>query len=195
MPEMTATSRPRTTTPLGVARRHWGALVGVGFAALVAADLRHGVDLAPMLAALAVIYLGSAALRSRAAAWPLFFAMFVVVFLVRLLVDGVDPTWVLIGLGALLAAYGLAFRDAARPAHGLPLQGLALLVLGSIAAAAPSLPNDLAGYLIAAALLAHAAWDWHHYRTERVVSRSLAEFCMVLDPLLAIAIVLVTAIP
>lgn len=193
MPEMTATRR--TTTPLDVARRHWGALVGAGFAALVAADLMHGVDLAPMLAALAVIYLGAAALRNRAAAWPLFFATFAVVFLVRLLADNVDPTWALIGVGVLLAAYGLVFNNAQRPAHGLPLQGLAFLVLGAIAAAAPSLPNDPAAYLVAAALLAHAAWDWHHYRTQRVVSRSLAEFCMVLDPLLAIAIVLVTVIP
>jgi len=47
-------------------------------------------------------------------------------------------------------------------------------------------------YLVAAGLLGHAAWDFYHHRTNRVVSRSLAEFCLVLDTLLAIAVLVVT---
>jgi hypothetical protein len=43
-----------------------------------------------------------------------------------------------------------------------------------------------------AGLLGHAAWDVHHHRTNRVVLRSLAEFCLVLDTALAVAIVIVT---
>jgi len=39
--------------------------------------------------------------------------------------------------------------------------------------------------------LGHAAWDVHHYRTNHVVVRSLAEFCLALDTALAIAIVTV----
>jgi len=34
--------------------------------------------------------------------------------------------------------------------------------------------------------------DVHHHRTNRVVVRSLAEFCLVLDTALAVAIVIVT---
>jgi hypothetical protein len=46
--------------------------------------------------------------------------------------------------------------------------------------------------VVAAGLLGHAAWDVHHHRTGRVVARSLAEFCVVLDTLLAAAIVVAT---
>jgi hypothetical protein len=46
---------------------------------------------------------------------------------------------------------------------------------------------------VAVGLLGHAAWDVWHHRTNRVVSRSLAEFCLVLDTALAIGIIVVTA--
>ena len=187
------TAAPRYAGPLGALRRRWATLVGIGFAALVAADLTRGVDLAPVLAASAAIYLGAAALRRHAAAWPLFFATVVVIVLVRVLDDRADATWAVLGFGALLAVYGL-LRGAARPTHGLPLQGLALLGFGAAAAVAPSVAPDVGGYLVAVGLLGHAVWDLHHHRTRRVVSRSFAEFCLVLDTLLVVAIVLVTAL-
>ena len=45
---------------------------------------------------------------------------------------------------------------------------------------------------LAAGLFLHAAWDVYHHWTEKVVVRSMAEFCFVLDTLLALAIVIVT---
>jgi hypothetical protein len=53
------------------------------------------------------------------------------------------------------------------------------------------LPN-LGAYLVAAGLIGHTAWDAHHPRTNRVVARSLAEFCMFLDTALAVIIIVVT---
>ena len=44
---------------------------------------------------------------------------------------------------------------------------------------------------VAAGPLAHAARDLYHHRADRVVTRSMAEFCFVLDTLLAVGIVLV----
>jgi hypothetical protein len=41
---------------------------------------------------------------------------------------------------------------------------------------------------VSAGLLAHAAWDVYHHRTGRVVVRSMAEFCGVLDTLLALVV-------
>lgn len=41
--------------------------------------------------------------------------------------------------------------------------------------------------------VAHAAWDAYHYRVSKVVARSLAEFCLVLDTIVAAVIVIVTA--
>ena len=49
--------------------------------------------------------------------------------------------------------------------------------------------------LVAAGLLGHAAWDAYHHRVNRVVVRSMAEFCLVLDTALAVAIVIVTVLP
>jgi hypothetical protein len=172
-------------------RRRWPTLAGLGFAVLVAFDLVSGVDLAPVLAASAAVNLGAAALRRPAAAWPLFFASVAVITVARLLGDRFDPTWAVLAGAVALLVYGL-LRGAGRPGYGLPLQTLALAGFGGAAGVALLVDPELGAYLVAAGLLGHAAWDVHHHRTNRVVARSLAEFCLVLDTALAVAIVLVT---
>ena len=42
-------------------------------------------------------------------------------------------------------------------------------------------------------LLGHAAWDVYHHWNQKVVSRSMAEFCLVLDIALAVTIIVLTA--
>jgi hypothetical protein len=83
---------------------------------------------------------------------------------------------------------------AGRPGYGLPLQTLALLGFGAAAGAALMITPELGAYLVAAGLLGHAAWDVHHHRVNRVVVRSLAEYCLALDTALAVAIVIVTVL-
>lgn len=51
-----------------------------------------------------------------------------------------------------------------------------------------------AGYLVAAVLFGHAAWDVVHWRADRVVHRPLAEFCAVLDFLLAAGVVVLVSV-
>jgi hypothetical protein len=183
---MATTVQPGTA---GGLRRWWPAAAGVVTAGLAGLDVADGgVQLAPVLAASAVIYLGAAALGRPGASWPLFFATFVV-----LAVAGANATWVLLGAAALLALYGV-FRGATRPVSGLPLQALAMAGFGGAAAVALGAHPDLGAYVVAAGLLGHAAWDVHHHRTGRVVARSLAEFCVVLDTLLAGAIVVATLV-
>jgi hypothetical protein len=176
-----------------IVRRRWPTLAGLGFAALVAFDLMSGVDLAPVLAASAAVYLGAAALQRPAAAWPLFFATGAVITVARLLDDRFDPTWAILAGSVALLIYGLA-RGATRPGYGLPLQTVGLAGFGAAAAAALLVTPELGAYLVAAGLLGHAAWDAYHHRTNRVVVRSLAEFCLVLDTALAVAIVIVTVL-
>jgi hypothetical protein len=180
-----------TSQPQSLVRRRWPTLAGLGFAALIAFDLVSGVDLTPVLAASAAVYLGAAALQRPAAAWPLFFATAVVITVARLLEDRFEPTWVILAGAAALLVYGL-LRGAGRPGHGLPLQTLALLGFGAAAGAALLITPEVGAYVVAAGLLGHAAWDVHHHRTNRVVVRSLAEFCLALDTALAVAIVIVT---
>jgi hypothetical protein len=55
-----------------------------------------------------------------------------------------------------------------------------------------SLSYELGGYLLAAGWFGHAAWDVAHYRADKVVSRSFAEWCAVFDALGAVGILIVT---
>jgi hypothetical protein len=184
---------PTTSKPQSLVRRRWPTLAGLGFAALIAVDLVSGVELAAVLAASAAVYLGAAALQRPAVAWPLFFATAVVITVARLLEDGFEPTWVILAGAVVLLLYGL-LRGAGRSGHGLPLQTAALVGFGAAAAAALLITPEPGAYLVAAGLLGHAAWDVYHHRTNRVVVRSLAEFCLALDTALAVAIVIVTAL-
>jgi hypothetical protein len=66
-----------------------------------------------------------------------------------------------------------------------------MAVFGAVAAVTLLVGGDFGAYLVAAGLLGHAVWDVHHHRTERVVVRSMAEFCFVLDTIIAVAMIVV----
>ena len=170
--------------------RRWPTLAGIAVAALTAYGLSSGTDLAPILAASGLVYLGAAALRRPATAWAVFFGTFVVITVTKF-VAGVDATWILLAAAVLVLGYGL-LRGATRPARGLPLQTIAMVAFGGAAAVALLVDETVGSYLVAAGLLGHAAWDAYHHRVNRVVVRSMAEFCLVLDAVVAAAIVLVT---
>jgi hypothetical protein len=171
--------------------RWWPSLAGAALAVFVAVDMSSGSQLASILAASGLVYLGAAALNRPAAAWPLFLLTFVVITASKRGFIGFDATWVLLGLAAVFAGYG-SLRRTARPFDLLPLQAIAMTVVGAAAAVAIIVNADVGAYLVAAGLLAHAAWDVHHHLANKVVVRSMAEFCFVLDTLLAIAIVIAT---
>lgn len=173
----------------------WPTVAGVAFAAFVAFDVMVGREsgraLAPIVAASGLVYLAAAALRMPSAAWPAFLVTVLVITAGRIGLINVDPTWLLIGLAGLLLGYGL-LRGATRPADGLPLQAAAMVAFGAAAALALYINEVIGAYLVAAGLLAHAAWDAYHHWANKVVVRSMAEFCFVLDTILAVAIVVAT---
>jgi hypothetical protein len=173
--------------------RRWPALAGVAFAAFLVFMSGADADLAYVIATAALIYVGAAAFKKRVAAWPVFLATVAVIAVTDATKIGADATtWILLGLGIPLAGYGL-LRGALLPRFGLPLQTLALLGFGAVAVIALLLVPAAGAYLVALGLLAHAAWDAYHHRTNKVVARSYAEFCLVLDAALAVTIVAVTA--
>lgn len=171
--------------------RRWPAVAGLAAAALSAYDMTSGVDQATILVAAAVIYLGAAVLGKQSTAWPLFFGSIVVITALRLLSPDLQPSWVLFGFGAIFLIYGLV-RRMFEPAWGLPLQTIALLVLGGLAAIGLLISPTIGGYLVALGLLGHASLDVWLFRTNRVVARTMAEFCFVLDATLAVLIVVLT---
>jgi hypothetical protein len=170
-----------------VERRSWwqwawpaalGALVAVG----TAYGLTDGRDVAPVVAASGLVYLAAAAVGRPRAAWVAFGLTFVVIGAAKF--TGFDATVGLLAVAAALLVYGLA-RRRVRPWWALGLQSAAMVVLAATALVAVRFDPVVGGLLVAAALLAHAAWDVHHHRTGRVVDRSFAEFCAVLDILVA----------
>ena len=55
--------------------------------------------------------------------------------------------------------------------------------LWTAAAIAIIVDTEAGAYLVSAGLLGHAAWDVYHHRLNKVVVRSMAEFCCILDTL------------
>ena len=177
--------------------RRWPSIAGLVFGGALAAAYWIGfsttAQAAQVLTAAGFVYLGSAALGMRRAAWPLFALTFVVIG-VGFAVSAFDPTWVIV-LGAVaLAVFGLV-RGAIRPGWGMPLQALAMAVIVLVAIGVALLGDRVAGLLVGAGLLAHAGWDVYHLRTQRVVASSMAEFCCVLDTVLAVALIVVSIVP
>jgi hypothetical protein len=173
----------------------WPTLVAGGFAAFVALDLftgaESGSELAPIVAASGLVYLAAAALQKPATAWLVFFISVIIITVAKIWLTELHATWILLAVAAAFAMYGL-LRGATRPTGGLPLQAVAMITFGAAAAIALLVDEAVGAYLVAAGLFAHAAWDVYHHRTNRVVVRSMAEFCFVLDTLLALAIVYAT---
>jgi hypothetical protein len=65
------------------------------------------------------------------------------------------------------------------------IAGEGLLVLDGLA-----VDPDVGRYVVAAAWLLHGVWDLVYFRLDTVVARSYAEFCGVVDVLVAAALVL-----
>ncbi|WP_217428420.1 hypothetical protein [Microlunatus speluncae] len=193
MSTIEGTSSPaRDSGPKRVVRavaRRWPAIAGAAVALLtVVPVLRLGTvnDVAAVVTASALVYLGAAALGLRGAAWPVFGVSFVLMT-IGFFVPGFNPSWVMIAIAAALLIFGVV-RGRWRPTHGLPLQLAALVILGPVALIAAGVDPRVSGVLIAAGLFAHAGWDLYHHRKDRVVVQSMAEFCLVLDTVLAIAV-------
>jgi hypothetical protein len=173
----------------------WPTLLGLGFAAFVAIDLfsgaETGADLGPIVAASGLVYLGAATLQRPRAAWPLFFLTVLVITASKLGWVKLDSTWLLFAMAGAFLSYGL-LRTLRRPSGDLSAQAIGMAAFGAVAALA-LMVNEVAGaFLVAIGLFAHAGWDAYHHWTEKVVTRSLAEFCFVLDATLGALIVFVT---
>lgn len=70
--------------------------------------------------------------------------------------------------------------------RGLQLVGMA--IFGAVAAAALLVEPDVGMYIVAAGLVGHATWDLVHHRTKQSVPQWYAEFCAVIDYVMAATI-------
>ena len=167
----------------------WPTALGVAVAALTVFDLRGGTELAALTMLMPVVYLGAAALDRRRFAWVVLLAGVAVLTVVPSSSE-VVPSVGFLAVALVFFVVG-AVRGELRKPGGLALQTVGVLAFGSIVLAALYVDADLGGFLVAIALLGHAAWDAHHYLRDRVVARSYAEWCAVVDVLAGAAILLV----
>jgi hypothetical protein len=166
----------------------WPAALGLMTAAFVlvtGADRETG---AIIVGVATLCYLGAAALDRRWIAWAGCLGGGLVVTVGEIV--GV-PWWVAVGVVAAgLVVIGLFLGV---PRRALTTQTVALAGFGAVAVAALFLAPTLGLVLAGLALVGHGGWDLYHYRRDEVVSRSLAEFCMLLDVPVGLGLVVIAA--
>ena len=105
------------------------------------------------------------------------------------------PGWVaitaMVGLTVLL---GALLRRWGPPPEAMRWQVRGALVFMGAAVASFFVSSDVGRVVVAVFLLLHGAWDVVHWRLRAVVSRTLAEWCAVLDVTLGLGILLLTAL-
>ncbi|GAA3780743.1 hypothetical protein GCM10022225_81390 [Plantactinospora mayteni] len=162
----------------GHALARWPSIVGL---LTLLASTAGGLDshLAAMIIILAAMcYLATAALGSRRSTWVMVAVGTLAVAGAE--VTGLDPTTTLLVMGAGFAVFGF-LRGTGVGRRELGLQTLGFIGFSAIALTAMMSGPALAAYLAAIAAIGHAVWDVIHYIRDKVVSRSLTEFCFVLD--------------
>lgn len=173
----------------------WPGAVGLAFAAFLSIDLlngsERGADFAAIVAASGLVYLAAAALEIPWVAWPVFLLSVVVITVARLGLIPLEATWAVLIVAGFFAAYGV-IRALRSPNRSLPAQAVAMVLFGGSAAIALFINPFVGALLVAAGLAAHAGWDVYHHVKNKVVVRSMAEFCFMLDTALAIVIVIAT---
>jgi hypothetical protein len=181
----TAQDSPRWQAVL----RRWPSALGLASAAAALATDPDTETIGTVVAVAVLCYLGAAALNRRWVAWA-GCAVFPAV-VIGSQVAGV--TWWVAGAVVALALVvaGLLLRV---PRPPLTAQTAALIGYGGVAVAALLLAPRAGLVLAGVALIGHGVWDVIHYRRNKVVHRSLAEFCVLLDVPLGIgAIILASA--
>jgi hypothetical protein len=174
-----------------VLKHRWPTVLGIAVAALTVFDSQGGTELAALTMLMPVVYLGAAALDRRWFAWVVLLAGVAVLVLIPSSSE-VVPSMTFLVAALVFLVVGVA-RGQLRKPGGLALQTVGVLAFGSTVLVALYVDPDLGGYLVALALIGHAGWDAYHYLRNRVVARSYAEWCAVVDLLLGAAILLALA--
>jgi hypothetical protein len=142
--------------------------------------------LAEAMLLLPLWYVLIAALARRSWTW------FVLVGVIGLFVllgmqDRVEPTAVLMAIGLAAVLWGAVRGRLVQPSFLLQVAGL--VAFAALAVAGILLAPDVGRYVVAAGWFAHGLWDLAHLRADSGVARSGAEWCAVVDVLIAVQLV------
>ena len=174
---------------LAAALRRWPTWLAIAMAAALAPGTTVG-ELATALPLLAFGYLAAAALQRRQATWLIAVGV-VAAYAALRMQNWVDLLVVLVAAAIALVFWGALRGQLRRGA--LVVEAAGMVGFTAISLAALSADPDLGRWVVAAGWFGHTAWDLAHLKTDKVVSRSLAECCAVFDVLRAIAILVLPA--
>lgn len=176
--------------PAGMLRRRWPtglalAVVALNVLASGSQDVADAVGgFGETLPLLPLIYLVVHQIGRPEATWPVLGAGLVAVFVIPLQ-DALAPSTVLVVLALAVLLWG-AVRGTPHGRATFGAQAVGALVFGGLALAGLAVDPDLGRYLVAAGWFFHGVWDFVHLRLDKVVSRTFAEWCGVIDVLVAV---------
>jgi hypothetical protein len=182
-------TRPRGRHPVTVLLRRWPTWLALGLVALMLSDYEDGLDLAVIPGIASVGYLLMAFLDRPGLTWLLFIPVTALVPFARLL--DLSEWWVFTAITVGLGVAGLALGRLRRP-DLRTLQVVIAAVLLGLSITAIGIAGDAGRLLVALALVGHASVDLVLWRANRVVSRTFAEWCGVLDLSLGALLIAVT---
>jgi hypothetical protein len=172
--------------------QRWPTALAIALAALALAGGDSYQDqvtsLSQALLVLPLEYLIVAKFRTQRATWPVIAVLFPAT-LVLLETDVVDPS-VLLSAVALVVLVWSAVDGQLRRSGVFQVQALGMVGFGALALVGLAVDPELGRWLVAAGWLAHGVWDFVYLRLDRVVARSYAEWCGVIDVLIAAGLVL-----
>lgn len=170
--------------------RRWPSWLAVAMtaASLLGSFTPEGVPpLAQVLLILPLLYLVVAKLRRPQASW-LVLAILIVPFLALRALNIVSPTAVYAGVAVIVLVWGALDGRLRRP-DAFRIQALGMIGFGVLSMVGLIVDPELARYVVAAGFLAHGIWDFAHLKLDKVISRSYAEWCGVIDILIAARLV------
>jgi hypothetical protein len=135
--------------------------------------------LSEALPLLPLLYLLVAKLRRPEASWPLLVVLIAPFIALRAL-DVIAPAAVYSAVALTVLVWGAVEGQLRRP-DPFRVQALGMLGFGALALAGLVLNPDLGRWLVAAGWFLHGVWDLVHFKLDKVVARSYALWCGVLD--------------
>jgi uncharacterized membrane protein YhaH (DUF805 family) len=191
---MTATAHDHRSHPAAFAARRWPTLLAAALS--VPQILAGSSDLAgsvgsygQALLLLPLLYLIVNQIGDARATWPVLLAGVALMVGLRLQ-SLVSPVLVFVTIAAVLLAWGTV-RGTPHGRTTFNIQAAGTLAFLTLGLAGLAVDPEIGVYLIAAGWFFHGVWDFVHLRLNKVVSRTFAECCGVIDVLVAVELLLI----
>lgn len=172
---------------LGWTARRWPTWLAIALSVVTWGGSAAG--LGQVLPLLALMYLVMAVLGRRHATW-LVLVVLLGGFVALRMQDRVEPTTVVLVTALVVLVAGAVRWRGLESRRAFLFQVAGMVVFVAFALVGLAVAPDVGRYVIAAGWLVHGLWDFAHLRSDTVVSRSYAEWCGVVDVLVAVGLVL-----